>query len=69
MELTIETEREDDGRWIAEIPQIPGAMVYGSTREAAMRSVQALALRVLSDRIELGEEPGASLLHLTFVAA
>ena len=68
MHLTIETEQEADGRWIAEVPQIPGAMVYGTTRAAAIRSVQALALRVLSDRIENGEE-FALISELTFEAA
>jgi predicted RNase H-like HicB family nuclease len=55
MGFTIEIEQEKDGRWIAEIPQIPGAMVYGRTREEAMLRVEALALRVLAERIEHGE--------------
>jgi len=55
MTLTIEIEQEDDGRWIAEIPQIPGAMAYGRTREEAVSRVEALALRVLAERIEHGE--------------
>ena len=46
--FTIETEREEDGRWIAEVMEIPGAMVYGSTAEDAVVKVQALALRVLA---------------------
>src|ERR1700687_343142 len=48
----IEVEREADGRWIAEIPRLPGVMVYGKTKHDAVRSVRALALRVLADRIE-----------------
>jgi predicted RNase H-like HicB family nuclease len=48
----IEVERETDGRWIAEIRALPGVMVYGKTRADAVRSVYALALRVLADRIE-----------------
>jgi predicted RNase H-like HicB family nuclease len=48
----IEIERETDGRWIAEIPNLAGVMVYGKTKQEAMRSVRALALRVLVDRIE-----------------
>ena len=48
----IEIEREADGRWIAEIPNLPGVMVYGRTKQEAVRSVRALALRVLADRIE-----------------
>ena len=48
----IELEREDDGRWIAEIPELPGVMAYGKTRKDAVASVEALALRVLADQIE-----------------
>jgi predicted RNase H-like HicB family nuclease len=53
--FTVETEQEADGRWIAEIPQIPGAMSYGSTRDEAVARVEALGLRVLAERIEQGE--------------
>ena len=53
--LTIETEREEDGRWIAEVLEIPGALVYGSSTEDAIAKVQALALRVLAERLEHGE--------------
>jgi predicted RNase H-like HicB family nuclease len=53
--MNIEFEREEDGRWIAEIPDLPGAMVYGSTREDALAKVEALALRILADRVEHGE--------------
>lgn len=56
MKLRIEIEREDDGRFIAEVPELPGAMAYGQTREEATTRVQALALRVLADRLEHGEE-------------
>ncbi len=55
MTFTVETEQEADGRWIAEVPQIPGAMSYGSTREEAVARVEALGLRVLAERIEQGE--------------
>ena len=55
MTFAIEIEQEKDGRWIAEIPQIPGAMTYGSTRAEAVSRVEALALRVLAERIEHGE--------------
>jgi predicted RNase H-like HicB family nuclease len=51
----IEIEREADGRWIAEIPDLPGVMVYGVSREDAVAKVEALALRVLADRLEHGE--------------
>ena len=49
--FTIETEREEDGRWIAKVVEIPGAMVYGSTPDEAIAKVQALALRVLAERL------------------
>ena len=48
----IETEREDDGRWIAEVVEIAGAMAYGSTREQAAAKAHAIALRILADRLE-----------------
>ncbi len=57
----IELEREDDGRWIAEVPALPGAMVYGETRELAVARVEALALRVLADEIEHGERSAEGL--------
>ncbi len=53
--FTVETEQESDGRWIAEVPQIPGAMAYGASREEAVARVEALGLRVLAERIEQGE--------------
>ena len=53
--LIIETEREDDGRWIAEVPLLPGALAYGATREEAILHAQAHALRILADRLEHGE--------------
>jgi predicted RNase H-like HicB family nuclease len=53
--MNIEVEREEDGRWIAEIPDLPGVMVYGRSREEALSKVKALALRVLADRLEHGE--------------
>ena len=55
MTFTIETEQEEDGRWIAEVMEIPGAMVYGATTEEAIAKVQALALRVLAEGLEYGE--------------
>ena len=54
--MKIEVEREDDGRWIAEVADLPGVMVYGESRADAICKVQALALRVLADRLEHGEE-------------
>jgi len=52
--MNIEIEREDDGRWIAEVPELPGVMGYGRSREEAISKVEALALRVLADRLEHG---------------
>lgn len=53
--LKIEIERETDGRFIAEIPELPGVLAYGDSREEAVASVKALALRTLADRVENGE--------------
>ena len=61
MKLTIETEQETDGRWIAEVPQIPGALAYGASEIEAMAKVEALALRVIADRLEQGEEGPTAL--------
>ncbi len=55
MNLTLETEQETDGRWLAEVPEIEGAMAYGPTREAAMAKAEALALRVLAERLDNDE--------------
>ena len=60
--LTIETEREIDGRWIAEVMEIPGAMAYGETRKDAVAKAQALALRVIAERIERGEDETAPVI-------
>jgi len=57
----VETEREADGRWIAEVFDLPGVMAYGSTEKEAVASAQALALRVLADRIEEQKEPAETL--------
>lgn len=53
--MKIELGREDDGRWIAEIPDIAGVMVYGSTKQEAISKAEALALRAMADRLEHGE--------------
>ena len=55
MQLTLTIDREDDGRWIVEVPELPGVMVYGATRGEAMAKAEVLALRALADRIEHGE--------------
>ena len=53
--MKIELEQEQDGRWIAEVPDLPGVMVYGTTRDEAVSKVETLALRVIADRLEHGE--------------
>jgi predicted RNase H-like HicB family nuclease len=68
MQFTVETEQESDGRWIAEVVEIPGVMKYGKTREEAIGHAEALALRVVAERIELGEQL-AEPIHITFAAA
>ena len=52
MKFTVEYEREDDGRWLAEIPELPGVLAYGATSDEAIAKAQALALRTLADRLE-----------------
>ena len=52
--FTVEFDRESDGRWIAEIPKLPGVMAYGNTKQSALRKVYAVALRTLADKIEQG---------------
>ena len=54
--LQVETEREEDGRWIAEVVELPGVLAYGATREEAVERAEALSLRVMADRLEHGEE-------------
>ena len=55
MPLTIEVEQEDDGRWLAEVLELPGVLTYGQSRQEAIQAAQALSLRVLADRLEHGE--------------
>jgi predicted RNase H-like HicB family nuclease len=55
MNLTFETEQEDDGRWIAEVPELPGVLAYGATQQQAIIKAEALALRVLAERLENDE--------------
>jgi len=57
----VETEIETDGRWIAEIPDLPGVLAYGSSEKGAVVSAQALALRILADRIEEQKEPAETV--------
>ncbi len=53
--LRVEVEREDDGRWIAEVSELPGVLAYGQSREEAIERAKALSLRVMADRLEHGE--------------
>lgn len=66
--LRIESEREADGRWIAEVPALPGVMSYGATQEEAHARVKALALRIVADRLDNGE-PLPSEIAAMFEAA
>jgi predicted RNase H-like HicB family nuclease len=63
----VELEEEDDGRWIAEVQSLPGVMASGATRKEAMANVEALALRVLADRVEHGE-PVPQVTRIFFAA-
>jgi predicted RNase H-like HicB family nuclease len=69
MSIAIELEREDDGRWIAEVPALAGVMAYGASRDEALRAVQTLALRVIADRLEQGEPVSEAMLSAFHVAA
>jgi predicted RNase H-like HicB family nuclease len=66
--FTIELERETDGRWLAEVPALPGVLCYGQDRDEAVARVQALALRVIAEQLEHREAP-AEFLNVTFQTA
>ena len=66
--FNVEVEREDDGRWLASVPALSGVMVYGDDRAGAVARVQALALRVMAERLEHREAP-AEFVHVTFQGA
>jgi predicted RNase H-like HicB family nuclease len=68
MVFRVEMDRENDGRWIAEVLELPGVMAYGSTEQAVIAKVQALALRVVADRLEHGEA-APELLNISFAVA
>ena len=68
MNFHIEYEREADGRWIAEVPEIPGVLTYGATAEEAMGKAETLALRALADRIEMGDNRPMPI-NIMFAAA
>ena len=55
MKLSLEVEQEQDGRWIAEVPDLPGVLAYGASRQQAIANAEALAFHVLAERIENGE--------------
>ena len=65
MTFIVELEREEDGRWLAEVPALSGVMCYGQDRDEAVAKVQALALRVIAERLEQREAP-AEFLNVTF---
>lgn len=67
MNLTFETELEDDGRWIAEVPELPGVMAYGKTERLAIANAEALALRALAERIE-NHESGPLAISINIAA-
>lgn len=68
MEFRIEVEREDDGRWLAEVPQLPGVLAYGSSPDEAMARAEILALRVLAEKLEQGEAKPQPI-HIGIAAA
>ena len=68
MRVVIELDRETDGRWIAEVTDLPGVMCYGETKDATIAKAKALALRVLADRLDHGEA-GPDLTSVSFEAA
>jgi len=55
-EFNVEVEREEDGRWIGEVTELPGVLSYGATRDEVVAKTKALAFRVLADRLENGED-------------
>ncbi len=67
MTFKVEIEQEENGRWIAEVVDLPGVLAYGKTPDEAKAKVQALALRVIADRLEHGEA-GPELLSISFAA-
>ena len=68
MDIRIETEQEEDGRWLAEVPELPGVLAYGTTADEAMAKAEVLALRVLAERLE-NNETGPQPISIGFAAA
>jgi predicted RNase H-like HicB family nuclease len=69
VELRIDIDREDDGRWIADVLDLPGVLAYGATESAALAAVKSLALRALADQLDAGELQADSLARIRFIAA
>jgi predicted RNase H-like HicB family nuclease len=61
MDYSLEVEQESDGRWLAEVPQLPGVLAYGQSADEAMVKAETLALRVIADRLEQGEVKAQSV--------
>ena len=68
MQFNIECDREEDGRWLAEVPQLPGVLAYGSTARQAMMKAEILALRVIAERIE-NDESGPDSISISLANA
>ena len=68
MDYTLEFEQETDGRWLAEVPQLPGVLAYGATRDDALAKAEALALRVIAEQIEQ-QESRPRTIHISLAAA
>jgi predicted RNase H-like HicB family nuclease len=68
MNFTLECDREDDGRWLAEVPELPGVLAYGDSCDQATARAQVLALRVLADRLEHGEAQPVDI-HISVAVA
>ncbi len=68
MKFTIEHEHEEDGRWLAEVPELPGVLAYGSTQDETMAKAEVLALRVLAERLE-HDETGPQPISIAIAAA
>ncbi len=68
MDFTVEIEQENDGRWLAEVPKLPGVLAYGATSDEAFSKAEVLALRVLAERLENNESRPIPI-HITLAAA
>lgn len=68
MNFSLECEQEEDGRWLAEMPELPGVLAYGATAEEAMTKAEVLALRALAERLEQGESRSEPI-HISLLTA